>query len=117
MANTWGTIVDTQVVGSDDQITLTFSFGGSATDISTWTFTYRAEALNAWTADVVDVADGAMTKSDSGTGTTDRLTIPISAAASAVDAGIYTQEILAVISSERIPLFRGTRRFIEKVVA
>jgi hypothetical protein len=101
--------LDSDLMTEDSvNITLTFSnaSGGSPIDISAWTFYYKAEERGG--TDTITVADGSMTKSDSGTGTTDTVTIPLDNSISGVTAGRYDQEIAVVISSEPTVIARGT---------
>lgn len=90
------------------KIALTFSDAstGSATDISSWTFAYEANQQDPSGTGNVAVADGAMTKSDSGTGTTDTVTIPISFAS--LTEGRYNQHLRVTVDALITTIGYGT---------
>jgi hypothetical protein len=103
------------VAGDDEAFTLTFSTGGIAEDISGWTFTYYADAD--WNStETISVADAAMTKSDSGTGVTDTLSIPITDTQSDITKGKYDHSLTALVPTDKRSIFRGTLRILEKQV-
>lgn len=89
------------------KITLTWADAttGSAIDISSWTFAYEANEKSGSGGNVA-VADGAMTKSDSGSGTTDTLTIPISFAS--LNEGRYSQHLRVTVGGEITTVGYGT---------
>ena len=110
----WGTLNTEVVQANQENIVLTFTSGGSAVDISSWTFKYKATAT--WTDSTCSVPNDSTSQSDSGSGTTDTVTIPLSEYQTGrLPAGKYTQEIVAVISGDTRTLFRGTLRVYEKV--
>jgi len=111
----WAALNTEVVQGNQENITLTFTSGGSAVDISAWTFSFKANA--SWTDSVITVPNDSTTQSDSGSGTTDTVTIPLSEYGTGrLPAGRYNQEIVAVISGDTRTLFRGTLRVYEKIV-
>lgn len=111
----WASLNTEVVQANQENIILTFTSGGSAVDISTWSFSYKAAA--AWTDSLVVVPDDSTTQSDSGSGTTDTVTIPLSEyQTDRLPAGKYNQEIVAVINGDTRTLFRGTLRVYEKIV-
>lgn len=113
-ATYWGTLNTEVVQANQENIILTFSSGGDPVDISTWTFTLKATA--AWTDSTVTVPNDSTTQSDSGTGTTDTVTIPLSEyQTNRLPAGKYNQEIVAVINGDTRTLFRGTLRVYDKI--
>ena len=111
----WGTLNTEVVQGNQENIILTFTSGGTAVDISAWTFEYKATA--AWTDSTVTVPNDSTTQGDSGSGTQDRVTIPLSEyQTDRLPAGRYTQEINAVISGDTRTLFRGALTVRQKIV-
>ena len=102
---------DLKMVKGDD-LTINQTWTTSAAvpiDISSWTFAFEAEeAADGGTGNIV-IADGAMTKSDSGTGVTDKLSITITdTLSSAVPEGRYSYDIKVTIGSDITTYSRGT---------
>jgi hypothetical protein len=100
---------DMDIVSGDTRsIALTFADTvGVATDISGWTFYYKA--VNRVTAaTTITVANASIAKSDSGTGETDTATIPLDNTITAVAAGKYDQEIAVKIAGEPTTIAKGT---------
>lgn len=111
----WGTLDTPLVSGDTTSISLTFAEAdGTPVVISTWTFYYKAVKVDDSSV-TITVADAAMTKSDSGLGSTDTVTIPIDNSVSAVAAGRYNQEIAVKISSEPHTLFKGTLNVVSRL--
>lgn len=114
MADQYWATIDDQVVAADDhKLSLTFSSGGVATDISGWTFQYLANS-GGWTTDTISIADGTMTKTDSGSGTTDTINIIFSDTVTDVDPGKYRHSLVAQVPTDDRTIFRGTLRVHEK---
>jgi len=89
------------VKGDDRSITLTFSdTAGDPVDISAWTFYYAADERNGTGA--ITVADGSMTKSDSGRGVTDTVTIPRADTVTNVTVGFWDHDIAVKDASDEI---------------
>lgn len=111
----WATLNTEVVRGNQENITLTFTSGGDPVDISAWTFTYTASA--GWTDSTIVVPNDSTTQSDSGSGTTDTVTIPLSEYQTGrAPAGKYNHEIVAVIAGDTRTLFRGTLRVYQDIV-
>lgn len=106
--------LDSQIVKGDTgfKITLTFSDAstGSAVDISSWSFAYEANERSGSGGNIT-IANGAMTQSDSGTGTTDTVTIPFSS--TSVNEGRYDQDIRATVDGEITTIARGTLTVVD----
>lgn len=95
------------VAGDTRDISLTFStVEGDPVDISAWTFYYKAINKVA-SGTTITVADASMTKSNSGLGVTDKVTIPLDNSVTAVTAGKYDHEIAVKISAEPKTIARG----------
>jgi hypothetical protein len=109
--------MDTDVVkGNTRSISLTFSTeAGVPVAISTWTFYYKAVKVDDATV-TITVANAAMTKSDSGRGVTDTVSIPLDNSVTAVAAGRYNQEIAVAISAEPTTIAMGTLNVVERVL-
>jgi hypothetical protein len=94
----------------DEKVSFSFTFTVVATgqplDISGYTFYFAAGSD--WTTDTITVADGAMTKSNSGLGITDTLTVPLSATDLGVDEGRYQYDLAADTGTQELVLVRGT---------
>ena len=115
-ASYWASLNTEVVSGNQENLSMTFTSGGSAVDITSWTLSYKATA--AWTDSVITVPNDSITKSDSGSGTTDTATIPLSEyQTSRMPAGRYNHEIVAVISGNTRTLFRGTLRIYERIAS
>lgn len=111
----WGALDTPLVSGDTTSISLTFAEeDGTPQVISTWTFYYKAVKVDDSTV-TITVADGSMTKSDSGSGYTDTVTIPLDNSVSAVAAGRYNQEIAVKISGEPHTLFKGTLNVVSRL--
>jgi len=99
------------VRGDDFTVTQTWALqAGTAVDISAWTFKFEANEISnrATTPGNIVVLNGAMTKSDSGSGTTDTVSIPLSDTATDVNEGRYAYDITAVVGTDTTTVFRGT---------
>ena len=110
MAGYYGFPLEFSVVRGDDfSFSLTWeTTAGGAVDISAWVFAYEAnEDAVGGTGNIV-VADAAMTKSDSGTGTTDTVTIPLSSTDTVVTEGRYKHDLTATVGSDKTTVARGT---------
>ena len=105
----WFTLDTDLAIGDTRPITLTFTTAaGAAVPISTWTFYYKAVKVDDSTVSLT-VADGAMTKSDSGLGVTDTVTIILDNSATAsLTAGRYRQEVAVKIATEPTVIAKGT---------
>lgn len=101
--------LDTQVVRGDDfTMSLTWALAnGTPVDISAWTFAYEANEKSGSGGNIV-VADGAMTKSNSGSGVIDTVSIPLSDTDTAVTEGRYEQDITALVGADTTTVARGT---------
>jgi len=103
------------VKGDTRQIVLTFATeAGAPVTISTWTFYYKAVKVDDSTV-TLTVADGSMTKSNSGMGVTDTVTIPLDNSVTAIAAGRYNHEIAVKISGEPTAIARGTLNIPERI--
>ncbi len=113
--NYWFNLDMSVVSYNDENISLTFKdSNGDPLVITGWlNMTYKASA--AWTTDVIEVAHAAMTKTSSGSGSTDRVIIPISASDSAITQGLYNHEFSVEIASQDRTIFRGTIRILDRV--
>ena len=97
------------VKGDDFSASLTWATqAGVAVDISAWVFSYEANEVSSSGTGNITVADGAMTKSDSGSGVTDTVTIPLSDTDTAVTEGRYTHDIKAAVGTDETTVARGT---------
>ena len=105
----YGFDLDFAIVRGDDfSFTMTWdTVAGVPVDISAWVFAYEANEKSGGTGNIA-VADGAMTKSDSGSGTTDSVTIPLSSSDTAVNEGRYGHDVTATIGSDRVTVAGGT---------
>ena len=114
MADYWFTLDESVIAANDHDISMTFSSGGSPVDVTAWAnMTYKAESDTL--TDTITVANDAMVKSDSGSGTTDTVTIPLASTDTDIAAGRYSQEFSAEISSKDRTIFRGTIRIVAKI--
>jgi hypothetical protein len=114
--NYWFTLSHAVVQADADNIQLVFDYRGTPVDVSTWTnMTYKAEAENAWTTDVIEVADGAIVRSSSGTGVTDTITIPFSVTDTAKDKGRYNHSFGLTVNSQNRTIFRGTIKIVDEI--
>ena len=115
-ANDYWAQLDTSLVSGDStSIALTFTDeAGAAVPIPTWTFYYKAVKVDDSSV-TITVADAAMTKSDSGTGYTDTVLIPLDNSVTAVAGGRYNQEIAVKISSEPHTIFKGTLNVVSRL--
>ena len=103
-------LLDSKVVRGDDfTITMTFSdTAGAAVDISSWTFAYEANERSSGAA-TITVADGAMTKSNSGSGVVDTVAIPLSDTDTNKTEGRYDQDVKVTLATgEKTTIARGT---------
>jgi len=114
MENYFFNIDMTMVAYNDENIGLTISdTTGTAVDVTGWSnMTYKASAP--WTTDTIEVADAAISQTSSGSGVTDTIVIPISAAKSAISKGLYNHEFSCEIASHDRTIFRGTIRILER---
>ena len=78
---------------------------GQPLDISGMTFRFAAGAD--WTTDTITVADGAMTKSNSGLGIIDTVTIPFADTDLEVDPGRYQYDLAADSGTDDPVLLRA----------
>ena len=86
---------------------------GNPIDISTWTFSFKANEIDqSGTPDTISIPDSAMTKSNSGLGTTDRLDIPFSISDTTVNEGRYRYDVQATTAAGPETIFRGTLTII-----
>ena len=99
MADYWFTLDESVIAANDHDISMTFSSGGSPVDVTAW----------------ANLTNAAMVKSDSGSGTTDTVTIPLASTDTDIAAGRYSQEFSAEISSKDRTIFRGTIRIVAKI--
>ena len=108
--------IDEVIVAKDDRsITLTFTdTSGNAVDISAWTFYYKAVKKDDSTVTII-VLNAAMTTSDSGTGTTDTVTIPRSDTVTNVAVGRYDHEITVVDGTTTTTIAKGTLTIQENI--
>lgn len=103
------------VKGDTRSISLTFATqAGAAVPISTWTFYYKAVKVDDSSV-TLTVDDADMTKSDSGSGETDTVTIPLDNSVSSIAAGRYNHEIAVKISDEPTVIARGTLNIPERI--
>jgi len=95
--------------GDDFSFTMTWeTTAGVAVDISAWAFAYEAnEKASGGTGNIV-VADAAMTKSDSGSGTTDSISIPLTSTNTDISEGRYGQDVTVTVGSDRTTVASGT---------
>jgi hypothetical protein len=104
------------VKGNTRSISMTFSDAeGDPIVISAWTFYYKATNITDSTV-TITVADGSMTKSNSGRGVVDTVSIPLDNSVTVVAAGRYTQEIAVKISGEPTTIALGTLNVTERVI-
>lgn len=111
----WFTLDTDLVKGDTRTITMTFAEAdGTPVVISSWTFYYKAVKVDDATA-ALTVADAAMTKSDSGSGSTDTITIPLDNSATAnLSAGRYRQEVAVKIATEPTVIAKGTLNVVDR---
>lgn len=105
----------TMVAYNDESFALTFSDEdtGDAVDISGWTnMTYKA--LSTKTTDTIEVAHAAMSRTSSGSGTTDTVVIPISTSDSAITQLKYNHEFSVEIAGQKRTIFRGTIKILDR---
>jgi len=109
MAGYWFDL-DWQIVRGDDfSASLTWALAnGTAVDISAWTFAYEANETSGTGTGNITVADGAMTKSNSGSGVVDTVTIPLTDTDTTVTEGRYAHDITAVVGTDTNTVARGT---------
>lgn len=100
----------TIVRGDDFTLTQIWDVNGTAVDISSWVFAFEAneKSTRATSPGNIVIADAAMTKSDSGTGVTDKLTIPFTDTETAENEGRYAYDIKATIGTDEVTYARGT---------
>ncbi len=100
--------LDTKIVRADDfTISLTWATAaGAAVDISAWTFTYEANERGG--NGNITVANSAMTKSNSGTGVIDTVSIPFTDTNTAVTVGRYDQDIKVDVGTDTTTVAKGT---------
>lgn len=98
------------VRGDDETVTQTWALANATpVDISSWVFAFEANEIDSTgTPGNIVVADGAMTKSNSGKGVTDTVSIPLSSSDTDVDEGRYAYDISATIGSDKTTVGRGT---------
>jgi len=109
-------VLDADLVKGDTRtISLTFAEAdGTPVVISAWTFYYKAVKVDDSTVTLA-VADAAMTKSDSGLGATDTITIPLDNTSTAgLSAGRYRQEIAVKIATEPTVVAKGTLNVVDR---
>jgi hypothetical protein len=110
MADNYWFETDVEIVaGDNDALTLTFASSGSAVDVSSWEFYYKAAA--SWTDDTVSIQG---TKSDSGTGTTDSVTVSFAGSDTDIDVGKYQHSLIGEISGDIRTVFRGSLTIKDK---
>jgi hypothetical protein len=116
----WFTLDADLAIGDTRPISLTFSTApGVPVSIAAWTFYYKAVKVDD-SAVSLTVADAAMTKTDSGLGVTDTVTIILDNSATAsLTAGRYRQEVAVKIATEPTVIAKGTLNVVarETVVA
>lgn len=116
----WFTLDTDLAIGDTRAIALTFATAaGAPVAISAWTFYYKAVKVDDSTVSLT-VADAAMTKSDSGMGVTDTVSIPLdNTSTAALSAGRYRQEVAVKIATEPTVIAKGTLNVVtrETVVA
>ncbi len=102
---------DLKMVKGDDLIinqTWTTT-AGAAVDISAWTFAFEANEVADGGAGNIVIADGSMTKSDSGSGVVDKLTIQITDTLSAAtNEGRHDYDIKVTVDGNKTTFARGT---------
>lgn len=82
---------------------------GVGVDISGWSFRFEAnERDQSGTPGNIIVLDAAMTKSNSGLGVTDTLTIPFSISDTTVGEGRYDYDLRATVGATVNTVFKGT---------
>ncbi len=107
---------DLQLVRGDDfTITQTWSNNGVAVDISSWVFTFEAneKSTRATSPGNITIPNSSIVKSDSGSGTTDTISIPLGDTDTDVTEGRYGYDIKAVIGTDEVTVFRGTLTVME----
>ena len=115
MSDYWGPLDHSLIIGNADDLTLTFSNKetGAPEDISTWTeIEYQADSSES--TDTISVLHADIVRSDSGSGTTDRMTIPRDETDTAIDPGRYIQRVNATVDGKRRTLLRGTLRMVKE---
>lgn len=111
----WGQVDKALVSGDSDAIALVFATAaGVAVNISTWTFYYKAVKVDDSSV-TITVADASMSKTDSGIGTTDTVSIPLDNSVTAVAAGRYNHELAVKISGEPHTIFKGTLNVVSRL--
>ena len=102
---------DLSVVKGDDlTITQTWDVNGVATDISSWSFSFDANEVSSRAASkgTITIANAAIVKSDSGSGTTDTNSILLTDTLTGVNEGRYKYDMRVVIGTDTITYGRGT---------
>ena len=116
MGKYWFSLDMDVVKGNSRSISLTFATSaGAPVAISAWTFYYKAVKVDDATV-TITVANASMTKTDSGLGVTDTVSIPLDNSVTAVAAGRYNQEIAVAIASEPTTIAMGTLNVVERVL-
>lgn len=103
------------VRGDDFTITQTWALAdGTPVDISAWTFSFEAnEKDTTGTPGNIVVTNAAMTKSNSGLGVTDTVSIPLTDTDTDVDEGRYGYDIVAIVGSDITTVAKGTLTIVD----
>ena len=108
-----------EVVSGDDQtISMTFkTSAGAAVDVSAWDVYYKAAAIDSANSDTITVAPADISAYDSGTGTTDTISIPLTDTITAITPGFYSQEIAILRSTLVETIAKGTLTITDRLTA
>jgi hypothetical protein len=106
------------VAGDNHSFSLTMkTLAGAPVNVSAWDVYYKAEARDTNNTDTISVAPAAVTFSDSGTGTVDTFTIPLSASDTTVAKGFYDHEIAIKRQGLIETLTKGTLSVLKRLTA
>jgi len=111
---------DIEVVRQDDlslSYVVTDGDTGLPIDVTNWDVYFKAAASSGHSTDTIVVAPGSVTKSNSGTGTTDTFTIILTSTLTDVDYGRYIFDIAVDTGSEEKVLKRGTLTVYDRETA
>ena len=111
---------DTQDLGAivRDEVSHTFTVRnkqtGVAINVDAWDLYFKASAAGGHSTDTIAIAPAAFVKSSSGSGETDRFTLPLSSTDLDVDIGRYIYDIAANTGSEEKVLLRGVLTILDR---
>jgi len=98
------------VRGDDVTLTQRWDTNGTPVDISAWVFSFDANEISnrAVTAGSISLSAGDMTKHDSGSGTTDTISMHFTDTHTAVNEGRYRYAIKISVGTSEFTIAKGT---------